>query len=86
MGRFHGHFVGDPEGYRSPNEVANLRQNSCCLKNFRASVAQTGEIEVGELDTIDEEVVALIDSAISEAKAAPRPTPDQVTTDVYVNY
>lgn len=86
MGRYYGHFVGDPEGYRSENEVANLRQNSCCLKNFRASVADGGEIEVSELDAIDAAVMALIDKSVAEAKTAPRPTPDQVTTDVYVNY
>lgn len=86
MGRYHGHFVGDPEGYRSEGEVANLRQNSCCLKNFRATMAESGELDASELDAIDAEVMALIDQAVAEAKVAPRPTPDQVTTDVYVNY
>ena len=63
-----------------------MRQDTCCLKNFRASMEASGEIAASELDTIDEEVMALIDQAVSEAKAAPRPTADQVTTDVYVSY
>jgi len=86
MGRYYGHFVGDPEGYRAPNEAKQLRQDSCCLKNFRTSMAKSGELEASELDAIDEEVLALIDRSVSEAKAAPRPTADQVTADVYVNY
>ncbi len=86
MGRFYGHFVGDPQGYRSPGEVKDLRQNSCCLKNFRASVAGSGAVDIADLDTIDEEVLALIEESVISAKAAPRPNPAEVDTDVYVNY
>jgi TPP-dependent pyruvate/acetoin dehydrogenase alpha subunit len=86
MGRYYGHFVGDPEGYRGPDEVKKMRQDTCCLKNFRATMEASGELQVSELDAIDEEVMALIDEAVSAAKAAPRPTADQVTTDVYVSY
>jgi pyruvate dehydrogenase E1 component alpha subunit len=86
MGRFHGHFVGDPEGYRSPGEVKRLRQDFCCLKKFRARMEQTGELSQAELDTVDAEVAALIDRAVAEARAAPRPTAAEVTRDVYVNY
>jgi pyruvate dehydrogenase E1 component alpha subunit len=70
-GRFHGHFVGDP---------------SCCLKNFRARMAETGELGSDELDAIDTEVLALIEQAVTESKAAARPTAEQVTEDVYINY
>jgi pyruvate dehydrogenase E1 component alpha subunit len=86
MGRFYGHFVGDPEGYRGPGEVKRLRQDFCCLKNFRARMERTGELGAGELDAVDSEVAALIDRAVSEARAAPRPVADDVTRDVYVNY
>jgi pyruvate dehydrogenase E1 component alpha subunit len=43
-------------------------------------------VDASELDVIDVEVLALIDQAVTEAKAAPRPTPEQVTDDVYINY
>ena len=42
-------------------------------------------ISDAELDAIDAEVAALIDEAVAEAIAAPLPTPDKLTTDVYVN-
>ncbi len=86
QGRYHGHFVGDPQFYRAEGELDDLRENSCCLKNFRAKMNETGEMSNDELDAIDEEVMALIEQAVTEAKAAPRPTPDQVTEDVYISY
>lgn len=86
QGRFHGHFVGDPEHYRADGEINDLRENACCLKNFRAHMAETGELSEAELDAVDSEVMALIEEAVSGAKAAARPTPEQVTEDVYINY
>jgi pyruvate dehydrogenase E1 component alpha subunit len=86
MGRFYGHFVGDPEGYRSAGEVKRLRQDFCCLKNFRASMEKSGGLGTAELDAVDAEVGALIDRAVAAARAAPRPTAADVTRDVYVNY
>jgi acetoin:2,6-dichlorophenolindophenol oxidoreductase subunit alpha len=85
-GRFHGHFVGDPQYYRAKGELEDLRQNSCCLKNFRARMAETGELDAQALDAIDAEVLALIEQSVAAAKAAPRPTAEQVTRDVYINY
>jgi pyruvate dehydrogenase E1 component alpha subunit len=35
---------------------------------------------------IDAEVKQLIDAAVSEAKAAPLPTAEDLLTDVYVSY
>ncbi len=86
MGRYYGHFVGDPQGYRAPGEVKALRQDSCCLKNFRASMEEMGDLNSAELDAIDDEVMALIEESVVAAKSAPRPTPADVATDVYVNY
>ena len=85
-GRFHGHFVGDPQFYRAEGELEDLRENSCCLKNFRRRMDETGEVSAEELDAIDAEVMVLIDEAVAAAKSAARPTPEQVTTDVYINY
>jgi pyruvate dehydrogenase E1 component alpha subunit len=38
------------------------------------------------LDAIDAEVVQLIDEAVAEAKAAPKPTHEDLETDVYISY
>jgi len=41
---------------------------------------------VQAMDTIDAEVMALIEQSVAAAKAAARPTADQVTSDVYISY
>ena len=86
QGRYHGHFVGDPQYYRGEGELEDLRENHDCLKNFRARMAQTGEVSDAELDAMDGEVMSLIERAVTEARAAPRPSADQVEQDVYINY
>jgi acetoin:2,6-dichlorophenolindophenol oxidoreductase subunit alpha len=86
MGRFYGHFVGDPEGYRAEGEVKRMRQDYCCLKKFRAAMAKSGELNAAELDGVDADVMALIEGSVQAARKAPRPTAAQVERDVYVNY
>ncbi len=86
QGRYHGHFVGDPQTYRGEGELDELRDKYDCLKKFRAKMTETGELSAEELDAVDAEVMALIDQAVEEAKGAPRPTPEEVTQDVYINY
>ena len=49
-------------------------------------MAQTGEVSDAELDAMDGEVMSLIERAVTEARAAPRPSADQVEQDVYINY
>ena len=45
-----------------------------------------GVIEQRELSEIDAEVKVLIEEAVTEARAAELPEPDDVLTDVYVRY
>lgn len=84
--RFYGHFEGDPQRYRARDEVARHRETMDCLKRFRARMAESGELGATELDAIDREVLAEIDAAVAAAKAAPFPTENELTTDVYVRY
>ena len=86
QGRYHGHFVGDPQHYRGEGEIDDLRENHDCLKNFRARMGETGELSVEAMDAIDAEVMAAIEQAVVDAKAAARPTAEQVLEDVYINY
>ncbi|MFK7957945.1 MAG: thiamine pyrophosphate-dependent dehydrogenase E1 component subunit alpha [Lysobacterales bacterium] len=84
--RYFGHFEGDPQRYRAKGEVDTARNTDDCLLQFRKSVAAKGAPSDAELDQIDSEVLALIDEAVSEARAATPPSTDQVLTDVYANY
>jgi TPP-dependent pyruvate/acetoin dehydrogenase alpha subunit len=86
VGRYFGHFEGDQQTYRGPNEVEDLRRDRDCLDSLVRRVTEAGIADAGELEAIDREVATLIDDAVSEAKAAPDPTPGDVLTDVYVAY
>jgi pyruvate dehydrogenase E1 component alpha subunit len=84
--RFYGHFEGDPQRYRGEGEIDRIRAERDCLKAFRASVGNAGLIDEATLDAIDAEVMALIDRAVAEARAAEAPDPATVADDVYVSY
>jgi acetoin:2,6-dichlorophenolindophenol oxidoreductase subunit alpha len=84
--RYFGHFEGDQQTYRGEGEVEELRRTRDCLLAFTRRVTEGGMLEQEQLTAIDDEVRALIDEAVAEAKAGTDPTPDEVRTDVYVSY
>ena len=83
--RFLGHFVGDPQRYRTAEELAQARANDP-LPRFRTGVTEAALLEDSELDEIERRVLALIDEAVVEAIAAPRPDLFSLEADVYVRY
>jgi len=86
MVRFYGHFEGDAQTYRGPGELEDIRANKDCIKKFAAAVTGAGVVSAAELKTIGDEVLAVIEDAVKQAKAAPLPTAADLTTDVYVTY
>ena len=86
LDRFYGHFEGDNQNYRPAGEVNRIREQKDCLKRFIARVTGEGLAAAGELAAIDEEVLRLIEDAVAQAKAAPDPLPEDLTTDVYIKY
>jgi acetoin:2,6-dichlorophenolindophenol oxidoreductase subunit alpha len=83
--RYYGHFEGDQQKYRA-DEVAVAREKLDCLLRFRGRVTETGQLTEEALDRIDAEVADLIDAAVTEAKAAPKPGRADLETDVYISY
>jgi TPP-dependent pyruvate/acetoin dehydrogenase alpha subunit len=86
MVRFFGHFEGDAQTYRGPGELDDIRANHDCIKKFANQVTAAGIINASELAEIDKQVLALIESAVVQAKAAPMPGLADLTSDVYVSY
>ena len=84
--RFFGHFEGDTQAYRDPNEAAEARASRDCLVAFRARVTGAGLLEGTLLDAIDAEIAVLIDESVAEALAAPWPDVSELSTDVYIKY
>ena len=84
--RFYGHFEGDPQGYRSKEELADARENRDCLKIMRQKLIKGKKATAGELDAIDQEVIDLINACRETAKAAAYPDPATLQDNIYVSY
>lgn len=84
--RWRGHFEGDPQTYRSPEEIKESREKKDGVKNFRERVLHEHTLDQATLDSLDAEVMALIEESVTQAKAAEAPRPEDLTTDVYVSY
>ncbi|RQB64136.1 thiamine pyrophosphate-dependent dehydrogenase E1 component subunit alpha [Pseudomonas aeruginosa] len=84
--RYYGHFEGDAQTYRDPDEVKHYRETRDCLKQFRERTCHAGLLSASDLDAIDAEVEARIGDAVQRAKNDPKPEPDDLLRDVYVSY
>lgn len=84
--RYYGHFEGDAQTYRAPDEVKNFRDTRDCLQQFRERSLNAGLLKVTQLDQIDQDVEQLIEDAVRLAKSDPKPQASDLLTDVYVSY
>lgn len=79
--RMAGHFVGDPQHYRSKEELAAWRDKDP-IERLRRHLLQSG-IAASELDSAGESVRQEVQRAADAARAAPRPNPVDVLAEVY---
>jgi acetoin:2,6-dichlorophenolindophenol oxidoreductase subunit alpha len=86
LSRYYGHFEGDQQKYRAPNEVAKIKEAKDCLTTFAKRVTAAGQLSQGDLAKIDSEVGALIEESVRRAKSDPQPTAADLLTDVYISY
>ncbi len=86
VNRYYGHFEGDAQTYRAPDEAQKIRDTQDCIVGFISNVVGGGQVAQSDLDVIDKEIAVLIDSAVDAAKADPKPTETDLLTDVYVTY
>ncbi|WP_248914924.1 thiamine pyrophosphate-dependent dehydrogenase E1 component subunit alpha [Pseudomonas moorei] len=84
--RYYGHFEGDAQTYRAPDEVKHFREHNDCLMQFRDRVIRAGQVQASQLDQIDSEVDLLIENAVRKAKSDPKPSAADLLSDVYVSY
>jgi len=83
--RFLGHFVGDPQVYRSAEDLAQARAGDPLIR-FRAAVTEAALLDDSELDAVRDEVAAEIEAAALAGLAGAPPPPSALTTDVYARY
>jgi pyruvate dehydrogenase E1 component alpha subunit len=80
--RFEGHYFGEPQVYRTREEVEQWRQRDPILR-YRQWLIKTGIISVAEADRMEEEVKQQIEQATDEALEAPSPSGEEYDRYVY---
>ncbi|HPI97482.1 MAG TPA: thiamine pyrophosphate-dependent dehydrogenase E1 component subunit alpha [Synergistales bacterium] len=82
--RIGGHFVGDPEMYRTKEEVQKVFKENDPITRFEERVLEEKVMTREELDQIKEEVLKEVDEAVEFARQAPEPDPSELYQDLYV--
>lgn len=82
--RIKGHFVGDPELYRTREEVNNQFENNDPIKRFERKALQENLLTKKEMEAIKEEVRKEIEEALEFAQNSPYPHKDELFDDLYV--
>ncbi|SFG96835.1 alpha-ketoacid dehydrogenase subunit alpha/beta [Streptomyces mirabilis] len=72
--RWHGHYEGDPERYRSPEEVAAAKERDPLLVARRH--LEAAGVATALADAVDEEIDKEIEAAVEWARGLPEPAPE----------
>lgn len=80
--RFRGHSMGDPERYRTTDEVQKYQANDP-IGIFRRHLIEEQKIKPVELDAEEAQVEAEVEDAVRFAESSPEPSADELFRDVY---
>ncbi|MCL5072803.1 MAG: thiamine pyrophosphate-dependent dehydrogenase E1 component subunit alpha, partial [Actinobacteria bacterium] len=71
--RFKGHWQGDPEVYRSRDEVKKCISESCPIKNFRTKLIEKYNVSSEEINNLEKQVKQIIEQAKDFAISSKEP-------------
>lgn len=80
--RWRGHWTGDPEIYRTREQVAAWVER-CPIKSLRAYMLENKIASGAELDEIEHQAQAAVEAASDFAINSPEPNPANVMDDVF---
>ena len=81
--RWRGHWTGDPEVYRTREEVEEWKENRDPIKLFGAYMVENGLATEEELNEIAQAVAKKMEAAVEFALNSPDPDPANVMEDVF---
>lgn len=82
--RIKGHFVGDPEKYRTKEEVQHEFETNNPITRFEEKVLKAGALTQADLDAVYKQAEQEIAEALKFAKESPEPAPEAIYEDLYV--
>jgi len=80
--RWHGHFEGDPQTYRTKEEVEEWRKKDPILR-FRDKLIEMKILTEKEAREVDQEMLEEVDNAVKYAVESPLPAPEETLEDVF---
>jgi len=86
VARYFGHYEGDSQTYRGPDEVTKIKESRDCIAGLTRVITDSGIASDPELAEIDREISAEVDDAIAYARAEAYPEASDLLSDVYVSY
>ena len=83
--RYRGHFEGDPQKYRTREEIEGFRKKSDPIERFRVFLKKEGALSDKTYKTFKTEVKHEIKESLEYAREAPLPKPEAAMEDLFVN-
>lgn len=83
--RYRGHFEGDPQRYRSQDEVDGFRKEQDPILAFAVRLKKERVLTDKAEKEMKKGVAYIIDEALRYAQAAPLPRPEEALEDLFVN-
>ncbi len=80
--RYHGHSMSDPAGYRSREEVNQVRDEQDPIDNARNAIIKAKLAKDGDFKKIEAEIRSIVADAVEFSQASPEPDPAKLWTDV----
>jgi TPP-dependent pyruvate/acetoin dehydrogenase alpha subunit len=80
--RFRGHYEGDPQDYKNPEEVKYWKQRDA-VDRFQKKLLQDGILDPAKIEAIEKKVAEKIQEALNFAQEGPLPSRNEILRDVY---
>lgn len=81
--RIKGHFVGDPELYRTKEEVQRIFEETDPIKKFEKKVIKESLLTKKEMEDMRKTVERAINESVEYARNSPYPEPSELFDDLY---
>lgn len=81
--RIKGHFVGDPEMYRTKEEVAEQFDNNDPIKRFEEKALKENLLTKKEMEEINSEEKKVVEDSVEYAKNSPLPEEKELFDDLF---
>ena len=80
--RWHGHFVGDSQKYRSQEDIEKARKEDCILK-FEKQLLKEKMLTPKRMTNIREDILGEIEAAVNFARQSPFPDESELMEGLY---